>query len=297
MNNDTTNLFELPMSEARGQTFCFHSPNSTVTAQKYVISSRTVFGGQNRTQFLLVLSGRGSMRINDTDYPIKQGILSVLGKEDMLTYLPDTTLVVYGYFFSEKLFPNENEKENGLNFWARDVGSITANLHYYRLPRGKMDVFLEIFNRMLAEVEKPSRSYLNVMRIYVQEFCFRLQDLLCIGVEISGQIPEDDEQIVEMVKDYIDRNYQMKHTYDSLSRIACISRAKMFNIFKDITGKTMSEYVAEVRIGRACAMIIESDRNILDIMLDVGYNDMKRFCKRFKEATGLTPSEYRKLYR
>lgn len=51
-----------------------------------------------------------------------------------------------------------------------------------------------------------------------------------------------------------------------------------------------------VRIDRACIMLATTNDTVFKIMLDVGYKDMKMFCRRFKEFTQSTPTDYRKQH-
>ena len=78
--------------------------------------------------------------------------------------------------------------------------------------------------------------------------------------------------------------------------MACVSRSKLFSSFKKVTGKTIGKYIEGVRLDRACVLLSDSDATVLEIMLETGYNDMKMFCKRFKEYKGMTPTEYRRLH-
>ncbi|MEG2017232.1 MAG: helix-turn-helix transcriptional regulator, partial [Clostridium sp.] len=65
--------------------------------------------------------------------------------------------------------------------------------------------------------------------------------------------------------------------------------------FKQETGKTVSEYVNEIRIKEAQFIIMATEFKIEDIAYYVGYNDKKYFSKIFKKISGVSPSEYRKF--
>jgi AraC-like DNA-binding protein len=106
-----------------------------------------------------------------------------------------------------------------------------------------------------------------------------------------------DAQVVQLITGFIKSNYSSKHTYDSLARMACVSRSKLFSAFKKVTGKTIGKYIEAVRLDRACSLLSEGNATVLDIMLETGYNDMKMFCKRFKEYVNMTPTEYRRKHK
>ena len=52
----------------------------------------------------------------------------------------------------------------------------------------------------------------------------------------------------------------------------------------------------EVRIGAACRLLIEEEKNIAEVAYECGYNTISHFNQQFKQVTGKTPMEYRKDY-
>lgn len=64
--------------------------------------------------------------------------------------------------------------------------------------------------------------------------------------------------------------------------------------FKKNTGKTVTEYINEIRINHAAKMLLESEDKIIDIAGQCGYDNVGYFIKRFRQCKGITPSDYRK---
>ena len=58
----------------------------------------------------------------------------------------------------------------------------------------------------------------------------------------------------------------------------------------------MNEYIQRVKIEAAKRSFESSQKNINEVMFDVGYTDTKAFRTVFKKVTGLTPIEYRNKY-
>ena len=63
--------------------------------------------------------------------------------------------------------------------------------------------------------------------------------------------------------------------------------------FKTRTGKTLPQYVNELRIGRACSRLAEEDVKITDLALDCGFGNLANFNRQFQRVTGMTPRAYR----
>ena len=74
---------------------------------------------------------------------------------------------------------------------------------------------------------------------------------------------------------------------------SCYSHTRFCALFKQYFGKSFKDYISELRINYACAMLISTDSSILDIALAVGYSSASHFIKRFKEETGVSPRVYR----
>jgi len=64
-------------------------------------------------------------------------------------------------------------------------------------------------------------------------------------------------------------------------------------LFTAVVGKSMIAYVRGRRIAYACKMLNETDRRVLDIALDCGFDSAQSFSRTFKAVTGMSPMEYR----
>ena len=67
-------------------------------------------------------------------------------------------------------------------------------------------------------------------------------------------------------------------------------------MFKKETGENFIDYLIKIRIKNAKHLLLQSNLNIDGIATAVGYSDTKYFTKLFRKKTGLSPSEFKKLY-
>ena len=74
------------------------------------------------------------------------------------------------------------------------------------------------------------------------------------------------------------------------------SYSRLSRLFKKYTGKTLVEYVNDVKIVYAKRLLRTTQKSIIDISLDLGYESVSSFNHNFKAITALTPSQYRKKY-
>ena len=66
-------------------------------------------------------------------------------------------------------------------------------------------------------------------------------------------------------------------------------------VFKKATGKNFVDYLTYRRIEKSKELLKSSDLKVKDIAEQVGYNNSYYFIKIFRENTGITPGEYKKL--
>jgi len=104
----------------------------------------------------------------------------------------------------------------------------------------------------------------------------------------SGYSPE----IVKVVE-YLSLNYTQNADMEEMCRISGYSASYLSKLFKRETGKTITQYTADLRCRQAAEMLRETGLSVQEISSYVGYLDNNYFVKVFKKATGKTPSEYR----
>ena len=74
-----------------------------------------------------------------------------------------------------------------------------------------------------------------------------------------------------------------------LARSAELSEYHFSRMFKRATGLSPSQYF----IGLRMALLIETQRSVIDIGLEVGYSSPSHFSQVFRREVGVTPSAYR----
>ncbi len=80
-----------------------------------------------------------------------------------------------------------------------------------------------------------------------------------------------------------------------LARLACMSQSKLTQAFRRLYGMSVTEYLQSLRMEKAKELLRDSTREIRDIANEMGYRLHRSFSEAFKESTGFTPSEFRRL--
>jgi AraC-like DNA-binding protein len=73
-----------------------------------------------------------------------------------------------------------------------------------------------------------------------------------------------------------------------------LSEGAFSRFFRQHTGKTFPRFVNELRVGRACRLLTENEKNITQIAFECGFTNLSNFNRQFLRLRGLSPREYRR---
>ena len=100
-----------------------------------------------------------------------------------------------------------------------------------------------------------------------------------------------------MAKSYMTTFYSHNIKIDDLANTLGLNRKYLAKIFKKSTGKTMSDFLLEVRMRNASGAVSNGERNITKIASMVGFEDPLFFSRQFKKYYGVSPTDFIKNYK
>ena len=141
----------------------------------------------------------------------------------------------------------------------------------------------------------PDQIKGHYFKLKVIEIFLLLSIISTTNHEKRSSYRKQQVDIVKAVNEYISTQFMKRITIDSLSDLFDIPTSTLKRCFKGVYGTTIHHYLKECRINAAKRLLQESDQSILEIANAVGYENGSKFTSAFKEATGVTPSAYRKV--
>lgn len=87
---------------------------------------------------------------------------------------------------------------------------------------------------------------------------------------------------------------QQAWNMDALAALAAMSRANFMRVFQQKIGMAPGKFLTQLRLQEAALLLNKTQKNILSVALEVGYQSEAHFSKAFKALYGMTPSQYRK---
>lgn len=98
---------------------------------------------------------------------------------------------------------------------------------------------------------------------------------------------------VKKALDYINSKYSEDITLLDVSNYLNINKSYLCSLLKKELGKTFTGLLNEIRVEKSKRLLSETDHSILDIALQVGFNNQNYFNIVFKKITNMTPLQFR----
>jgi len=135
--------------------------------------------------------------------------------------------------------------------------------------------------------DKEMMVELGVSELIIKLLRQQGRDLL---LNYSQQSP--DATGITAVINYIEQNSTQPLNIETLCKKACMSKSKLYIVFKKQLGCSPSEYLQQRRLKNS-AEALNLGRSVTQACYDSGFNDLSHFSRRFTQFFGCSPRQYR----
>jgi len=276
----------------------------------YCISNGDVSGkiehSHEYMQVWYVLSGSCEHFINNTSIPLTRGDVFILPPfvSHKISVDNENGVKIIGCEFLTS-FINENIPNDGKWLSLFDFTyiepflvsneNVRPRLHLSGKVQAKVE---ELMEEMLNEYENEQKYY----EINIKAEVLKLLAIIAREYDRNDDIENSDiiekyREAVNKAIDFINNNFTQKIYMDDVCKIAMMSQTYFCYIFKQITGKTMVEYINSLRMKKVIDSLRDSNKSITEICFECGYKDLAYFNKVFKKETGISPRSFRAMSR
>lgn len=133
---------------------------------------------------------------------------------------------------------------------------------------------------------EATKCYKSAMQIRLKA---KVYEILSLFYPLSRQ----DDCCIE----YIKQHFTQRFSIPQLAKRCALSETNYRRRFKAVTGLTPTQYIAKIKIEKACQMLLSDDISPQRISDFLNFYSLPYFYKVFKESTGMTPNQYRKHHR
>ena len=112
--------------------------------------------------------------------------------------------------------------------------------------------------------------------------------------ELGADDPEDlDISIPYQAKQYMEMHYHNSLQIADVAEAVGVHANYLANIFQEKYHVTPKQYLSNLRIKKACKLLLDTDHPVYIIANSVGFTDQLAFSKFFRKTIGIPPSDYR----
>lgn len=160
-----------------------------------------------------------------------------------------------------------------------------------------MDTIIKVYNQLvtISSVKDGFQSAMQFFGILNTLAHSNGMRTLASSSYAKVTLGENSRRILA-VKAFIDDHYDSEIKLKDLADVACMSEAAMSRFFKLHTGRTISDYIIDIRLGNAARLLVDTNRSVADISYQCGYNNLSNFNRLFKRKKGCSPKEFREYY-
>ena len=164
------------------------------------------------------------------------------------------------------------------------------------LPKGseKAGQFAAGIDRIISE--KYCMDFGYELEVIQQVFSlFRLLfSFYTFEDEIHYEDEDEERRHFQTMVAFIYGHYHEKLRVDDIAASAHVCRSKCCRLFRRFTGTSPNEFLNDYRMGQSAKLLIGTNKPAVRIAQECGFSQQSYFNKKFLEAFGCTPIEYRK---
>ena len=195
--------------------------------------------------------------------------------------------------FSHDLFSDAILHKNQMESIARMLERAKCGLAF------PVEAIMKVYNMLdnLSTEPQGFVSVLHFLRILYDLSLYEGQAHQLASSSFAKIKTFSDSRRVKKVQQYIANHYQEEIRLNFLAEMVGMTPVSFSRFFKLRTGKTLSDYIIDIRLGFATRLLVDSQRTIAEICYDCGFNNLSNFNRMFKRKKDCSPKEFRENYR
>ncbi len=242
-------------------------------------------------QLLFVTEGKIDVCVSGRDYRAKEGDLLILSRLEPHSIRVQSK--VYKRFAMEIAADGmEAGGKYGL-LYSVLVNRIHGFRHVVETGNRK-EAFSGIFSEMTKEFSEKAPFYTEKLDALFLQLLVQLYrtapELFCTD---TGQ----GMALASAVRRKLETEMDFPHTLESLAAEYHVSPSHLSHTFKAITGYAPIAYLMACRLSAAKQYLSTTEKAVSEIVFRCGYSDSSNFCRMFKEKTGQSPTEFRRMHK
>ena len=249
-------------------------------------------------EVIIVLDGSCNYRINLDSFLINKGDILIIGSQSLhsLTSIPNKNMTWASFVFNINMLKSSSTDGALLKYIAPLLN------HEHQLPiiiKDNTTCYSKIFdvieNILYCYYDKDIAYELELKSLLFKFFSLLYKNNLIKKHQSKNNITFNSTNKIKLVLNYINDNYSEDISINTLAELCDYSEYHFMRFFKKHIGLTCIQYINNLRLEKSSILLTSTNNAIMDISLEVGFDNLSYFNKLFKRKYNLTPKEFRTI--
>ena len=169
-----------------------------------------------------------------------------------------------------------------------------------RAKRGlafRMSAIMTIYPRLVKLASIDDNFLMAHELMYILHELSKFDDAYELASSTFAKVEVSSEsRRVLKVKDFINTHINDELRLEQLANLVGVTPTAFSRFFKLRTGKTLSEYIVDIRLGQAARLLVDTADSVSEICWNCGFNTLSNFNRLFRKRKGCSPTEFREKY-
>lgn len=248
-------------------------------------------------ELIYLKKGNIQLFLNGETFLVEEGTILFINREEIHALTPDTAEVVY----DASVFPLEFLSFDFMDYCQQKylLPFIQKQLLFPRFLRQEHPAYLET-SEQLERIHRLLQDQLPGYQMGVKAALFQIisslihHDCMILPSDRSPLLRPETLDMMKQMISYLEDHLEEKLDLQTVSANFYMTPNYFCKFFKKCFGTSFTSYVNELRLEKACLLLMETDRPIMDIGFQCGFDNFSYFIRVFKKNKGITPSRFRK---
>lgn len=271
------------------------------TAYRNTHTGESAVHKHNFLELIYIISGSATHYIDGREYNVTKGDLLLIDTDQTHRHRSETgvlfaDMVLLPDFISDNLYAGHTAIDIFAYYLYNSEQAASDELPRTPLIRFKGNDLIAadaIVNAMCDEILNKGINYAEILSNYLNILFYMM--IRNIETGNSADVMHDIRDIIPGIIDYIEKNCSNQISMNEMAKKYFYSPAYFSRAFKKNFGVPFSSYVQNVRIQKVITLLENPALSIEEIGEQVGYHDKRELNRAFKNVTGMTPGNYRKV--
>ncbi|MDD6302992.1 MAG: AraC family transcriptional regulator [Bacillales bacterium] len=229
-------------------------------------------------EILYIIEGKGCIQTTSHNIPLSSGNIVLINSNATHMEVSSESLKFYAIGLNKTSFFLKN--------------NLSKRVIKFDLSYEEISFVKNLFSNIYQEAIEKKSEYLELISYLVKSLFIFINRKNC---RIYDSITSSNSDLVTNIKNFVDLNYANPIDLKEIAKRFSLSTSSICHKFKEETNVSIIEYKIQKQLEEANNLLRVSDMTVLEIALQVGFNNTSYFNKQYKHYYGITPLKNRKL--